>query len=146
MSCGLEVPIFRLPGTAKPLNERPWTPEGASEPAPVGGSPSGTWGEWIAHAPAVTTSGGGGGGRALLISYTFPPTGGSGVQRAAKLVKYLPAVGWQVEVLAAGHQRFPWSDPSLMADLPTDTRVHRVRGLEPKRSSVEIHVRIVADQ
>jgi len=131
MSCGLEVPIFRLPGTAKPLNERPWTPEGASEPAPVGGSPSGTWGEWIAHAPAVTTSGGGGGGRALLISYTFPPTGGSGVQRAAKLVKYLPAVGWQVEVLAAGHQRFPWSDPSLMADLPTDTRVHRVRGLEP---------------
>ncbi len=131
MSCGLEVPIFQLPGTANLPRVRPQPMEGTEGNALDSGPPSGKWGEWIAHAPAVTTSGGGGDGRVLLISYTFPPTGGSGVQRAAKLVKYLPACGWRVEVLTAGHERFPWSDPSLMADLPNDTPVHRVRGLEP---------------
>ncbi|MEP0844386.1 MAG: hypothetical protein HRF43_16935, partial [Phycisphaerae bacterium] len=69
--------------------------------------------------------------RLLLISYQFPPTGGSGVQRPAKLVKYLPSFGWQVEVLAAGHQRFPWHDPSLLEGIPSTGRIHRVAGLEP---------------
>ncbi len=89
------------------------------------------WRRWIRHAPAVTTSGGGGGGRALLFSYTFPPTGGSGVQRPAKLCKYLGEFGWQVEVLAAGHDRFPWHDPTLSTDIPRHCRVHRVVGHEP---------------
>lgn len=90
-----------------------------------------TWRRWIRFAPAVTTSGGGGGGRALLFSYTFPPTGGSGVQRPAKLCKYLGEFGWSVEVLAAGHDRFPWHDPTLTTDIPHDCRVHRVPGHEP---------------
>jgi len=89
------------------------------------------WRRWIEQDPAVATSGGGGGGRALLISYTFPPTGGSGVQRPAKLVKYLPRFGWNVEVLTAAHERFPWKDESLLADIPPECRVHRVPGYEP---------------
>ncbi|HSW45205.1 MAG TPA: glycosyltransferase [Phycisphaerae bacterium] len=89
------------------------------------------WRHWIENAPAVTTSGGSGGGRVLLISYTFPPTGGSGVQRPAKLARYLPEFGWTVEVLAAGHERFPWHDPSLLADVPSCCHVHRVAGWEP---------------
>lgn len=71
------------------------------------------------------------GRRALLISYQFPPTGGSGVQRPAKLAKYLPAFGWSVEVLTAAHDRFPWTDESLLADLPDDLIIHRVAGREP---------------
>jgi len=89
------------------------------------------WRRWLENAPAVTTSGGGGGGRVLLISYIFPPTGGSGAQRPAKLAKYLPQCGWTVEVLCAGHDRFPWHDPTLMANIPPDCRVHRVPGYEP---------------
>ena len=89
------------------------------------------WRRWIELAPAVITAGGGGGGRVLLISYTFPPTGGSGVQRPAKLAKYLPQFGWTVEVLSAGHDRFPWHDPTLLDDVPSTCRIHRVAGLEP---------------
>ena len=33
--------------------------------------------------------------RVLIISYYWPPTGGSGVQRWVKFAKYLPAEGWQ---------------------------------------------------
>jgi glycosyltransferase involved in cell wall biosynthesis len=87
------------------------------------------WWQWLTATPAppapVQT------GRVLLISYLFPPTGGSGVQRPAKLAKYLPACGWSVEVLAAAHDRFPWSDPSLLIDLPPGVLVHRVAGWEP---------------
>jgi len=89
------------------------------------------WRRWLENAPAVTTSGGGGGGRVLLISYIFPPTGGSGAQRPAKLAKYLPQCGWTVEVLCAGHDRFPWHDATLMADVPAGCRVHRIAGYEP---------------
>ncbi len=133
MNCIPTVPIFPLPGMAEPSRARSWPPEGTEDRTPMVDSPVGTWWEWLVHAPDVTPSGNGDhrGGRALLISYTFPPTGGSGVQRAAKLAKYLPTFGWQVEVLAAGHARFPWHDPSLMADLPPEVRVHRVRGAEP---------------
>ncbi len=87
------------------------------------------WSAWLAHRPIIPQSGEG--GRALLISYAFPPAGGSGVQRPAKLAKHLPEFGWTVEVLTAGHDRFPWRDDSVLADVPADCRVHRVAGDEP---------------
>ena len=37
----------------------------------------------------------------MMISYLFPPTAGSGVQRSAKFVKYLPRFGWRPVVVAA---------------------------------------------
>ncbi|MGQ9650476.1 MAG: glycosyltransferase [Phycisphaerae bacterium] len=87
------------------------------------------WTEWVRQRPeaAAKTFW----GRALLISYIFPPAGGSAAQRPAKLAKYLPRCGWDVEVLTAGHNRFPWRDDSLLADVPDECRVHRVSGREP---------------
>lgn len=117
------IPLIQ--GHEPRLSRQPWAPGGGRRPGHR------VWRRWIEHAPAVTTSGGGGGGRVLLLSYTFPPTGGSGVQRPAKLCKYLREYGWSVEVAAAGHDRFPWHDPSLSADIPHDCRVHRVPGHEP---------------
>ena len=70
-------------------------------------------------------------GRVLLVSYLFPPTGGSGVYRPAALARYLPAHGWDVEVLTAAHDRFPWRDDSLMTLVPALCPVHRVAGYEP---------------
>ncbi len=69
--------------------------------------------------------------RVLLISYQFPPVGGSGVQRPAKLAACLPGCGWDVEVLTADHARFAWHDPTLLQDLPDTVRVHRFSGYEP---------------
>ncbi|HOJ52951.1 MAG TPA: glycosyltransferase [Phycisphaerae bacterium] len=87
-----------------------------------------SWRRWLEQAPALPARRG---GRALLISYEFPPTGGSGVQRPAKLVKYLRGCGWSCEVITAGHERFLWRDEELLGDLPTDCRIHRVSGWEP---------------
>ncbi|HPD30800.1 MAG TPA: glycosyltransferase [Phycisphaerae bacterium] len=87
------------------------------------------WTEWVLQRPEITAETRG--GRALLISYIFPPIGGSAAQRPAKLAKYLPRYGWDVEVLTAGHSRFPWRDDSLLADVPDGCRVHRVSGREP---------------
>ena len=88
-----------------------------------------TWRGWLDSPPEVRKPRAG--GRALLVSYLFPPTGGSGVQRPAKLAKYLPTFGWSIEVVTAGHHRFPWFDPSLLEDVPADCRVHGIAGLEP---------------
>lgn len=87
------------------------------------------WSDWVRQRIARATPGVK--RRALLVSYQFPPVGGSGVQRPAKLVKYLRQFGWDVEVLAAAHDRFPWHDPTLLKDLPTDCVVHRAPGYEP---------------
>lgn len=87
------------------------------------------WHRWLLadppHVVAPST------GRVLLISYQFPPTGGSGVQRPAKLAKYLQRLGWAIEVLTASHDRFPWHDLSLLEDIPTECAIHRVSGHEP---------------
>ena len=35
----------------------------------------------------------------LVVSYYWPPSGGSGVQRWLKLTGYLAELGWQIHVL-----------------------------------------------
>ncbi len=114
--------------------ERVDEPERCAEAAPEGSriamrrSRPESWRDWLnADLPESKRSR----RRVLLISYLFPPTGGSGVQRAAKLCKHLSRVGWDVAVLTAGHDRFPWHDGTLLADLPPSCDVYRVAGLEP---------------
>lgn len=51
--------------------------------------------------------------RVLLLSYHYPPMGGSGVQRALFLARYLCALGWDVHVLRAGHRHHPLQDETL---------------------------------
>ena len=67
----------------------------------------------------------------LLVSYQFPPIGGSGVQRALKLARYLPRAGWRAHVISAGHTHYPLLDPSLTCGDGDDIVVHRTCGLEP---------------
>jgi glycosyltransferase involved in cell wall biosynthesis len=68
---------------------------------------------------------------ALIISYAFPPTGGAGVQRVTKLVKYLGRHGVRPSVLTVENPSVPLRDESLLADVPKDVEVVRVRTLEP---------------
>lgn len=69
--------------------------------------------------------------RVLFISYLFPPTGGVGVQRVTKFVKYLPDFGWDCSVLTAANPSAPLRDESLLRDIPAATVIYRARTLEP---------------
>ncbi len=69
--------------------------------------------------------------RVLLVTYPFPPTGGAGVQRVTKFVKYLPRHGWDVSVLTVANPSVPLRDDSLQKDVPPETLVRRARSWEP---------------
>ena len=69
--------------------------------------------------------------RVLLVSYAFPPVGGAGVQRIAKLAKYLPHHGVRPAVLTVANPSAPLRDESLLRDVPAGVEVTRARTLEP---------------
>jgi glycosyltransferase involved in cell wall biosynthesis len=71
--------------------------------------------------------------RVLFITYYFPPSGGSGVQRGLKMVKYLGAEGWEPLVLTVdpAHAAYPDLDPAMATDVPAGTRVERTRAWDP---------------
>ena len=67
----------------------------------------------------------------LIVSYTFPPTGGAGVQRVSKFVKYLRGFGWEPIILTTSNPSVPLQDTSLLKDIPADVRIYKARTLEP---------------
>lgn len=69
--------------------------------------------------------------RVLIISYYWPPSGGSGVQRWLKMSKYLPENGWQPVVYTAENAEYPVEDPSLQNDVAPETEVIRQPIVEP---------------
>ena len=69
--------------------------------------------------------------RLLVITYYWPPTGGSGVQRWVKFCKYLPQYGWQPVVYTPENPERLAYDESLLKDIPGCVEVIRTRILEP---------------
>jgi len=67
----------------------------------------------------------------LIIAYYFPPSGGPGVQRVLKHIKYLPEFGWQPTVLTVENGQFPARDESLLEEIPKTTEVIRTHIFEP---------------
>ena len=59
--------------------------------------------------------------KVLLITYYFPPSGGAGVQRWLKTIKYLPKFGVDTIVLTVDPvvASYPQVDESLCADVPS---------------------------
>jgi glycosyltransferase involved in cell wall biosynthesis len=73
--------------------------------------------------------------RVLVVAYYFPPLGGSGVQRVAKLVKYLPEHGWQPTVLTARPGAYVAFDPALAKEVAAaGVEVVATRTLDPTRA------------
>jgi glycosyltransferase involved in cell wall biosynthesis len=68
---------------------------------------------------------------ALVVSYAFPPTGGAGVARVLKLVKYLPEHGVHPSVLTVANPSVPIVDRSRERDLAPDLEIVRARTFEP---------------
>ncbi|MEJ5302058.1 MAG: glycosyltransferase family 4 protein [Bacteroidales bacterium] len=71
--------------------------------------------------------------RVLMISYYWPPSGGPGVQRPLKFVKYLPAEGFDPVVITVDPEKayYPLLDESLQEDVPSQIKVYRTPTFEP---------------
>jgi len=61
--------------------------------------------------------------RVLIITYYWPPSGGSGVQRWLKFVKYLPEFDWQPVVYTPSNPDFALKDESLLKDIPEEAEI-----------------------
>lgn len=71
--------------------------------------------------------------RLLVLTYYWPPSGGAGVQRCLKWVKYLPELGVEPTVITVDSDQatYPVRDESLLREVPAGVRVIRTSTLEP---------------
>jgi glycosyltransferase involved in cell wall biosynthesis len=67
----------------------------------------------------------------LIVTYYWPPSGGSGVQRWLKFVKYLPSFGWTPFVAVPEKASYTLLDESLEKDVPPEAEVLRIPIWEP---------------
>ncbi len=58
--------------------------------------------------------------KVLIVTYYWPPSGGSGVQRWLKFVKYLPQFGWTPHVYTPENPSFEIRDDTLLRDIPKE--------------------------
>ena len=65
--------------------------------------------------------------RGLIVSYYFPPTGGGGVQRWLKFVKYLSSFGWDLTIIANDHHPPSPRDESLLKELSQEVEIVRIQ-------------------
>lgn len=61
--------------------------------------------------------------KVLVITYYWPPSGGSGVQRWVKFVKYLKQQGWDPVIYTPSNPERPAIDESLLSEIPQDTEI-----------------------
>ncbi|WP_240047303.1 glycosyltransferase family 4 protein [Hymenobacter nivis] len=83
--------------------------------------------------------------RLLVLTYYWPPSGGAGVQRCLKWVKYLADFGVEATVVTvdAAQATYPVLDESLAADVPANVRVIRTTTSEPFESYKKLTGRAV---
>ena len=69
--------------------------------------------------------------RVLVITYYWPPSGGSGVQRWVKFSKYLPENGWQPVIYTPENPDLTTRDKTLGEEIPECAEVIRRPIFEP---------------
>jgi glycosyltransferase involved in cell wall biosynthesis len=71
--------------------------------------------------------------KVLIITYYWPPAGGSGVQRWLKFVKYLPEFGVTPVVFTVENPEYAVDDKSLQNEVADDVEVLRGKIWEPNQ-------------
>ncbi|MBC7266078.1 MAG: hypothetical protein H5T75_03770 [Coriobacteriia bacterium] len=79
----------------------------------------------------------------LIIAYEFPPSAGGGVQRVAKLARYLPESGWQPYVLTATPIWGRPTDESLLDQL-IGVQVRRLPNRNPSAALARLFAPVKA--
>lgn len=69
--------------------------------------------------------------KVLILTYYWPPSGGAGVQRWLKFVKYMRHYGWEPVVYTVENGELPVVDDSLQKDVPDGVTVLKTPIWEP---------------
>lgn len=69
--------------------------------------------------------------RVLIITYYWPPSGGSGVQRWLKFAKYLPEAGWEPVIFTPENPDFDLVDETLLKEVSPQLEVIKFPIWEP---------------
>lgn len=69
--------------------------------------------------------------KVLIITYYWPPSAGSGVQRWVKFAKYLPDFGWEPIIFTPENPDFQVRDETLTKDISTNLEVIKFPIWEP---------------
>lgn len=71
--------------------------------------------------------------KVLIITYYWPPSGGAGVQRVLKFVKYLPEFGILPYVVTVDESKasYPFIDSTFNKDIPSEAKIFRTGTFEP---------------
>ncbi|WP_035076853.1 glycosyltransferase family 4 protein [Anditalea andensis] len=69
--------------------------------------------------------------KVLIVTYYWPPSAGSGVQRWLKFAKYLNLYGWEPVIFTPENPDFELQDPGLLKELPADLEVLKFPIWEP---------------
>ena len=69
--------------------------------------------------------------KVLIITYYWPPAGGSGVQRWLKFVKYLQDFGIEPIVYTVDEANYPKNDTSLEKQVPKNITILKQPIWEP---------------
>ena len=69
--------------------------------------------------------------KVLIITYYWPPSGGAGVQRWLKFVKYLREFGWEPVVYTPQNPETPVPDLSLENEIPVGIQIIKQPIWEP---------------
>lgn len=74
--------------------------------------------------------------KVLIITYYWPPSGGAGVQRWLKFVKYLREFGYEPIVYTIDNPRYALTDEELEKEVPEGIKVYRRAILEPNSTGL----------
>lgn len=71
--------------------------------------------------------------KVLILTYYWPPSGGAGVQRTLKFVRYLPEFGIEPYVLTVDENKasYPVRDESLLKEIPQGLHLEKTSSFEP---------------
>ncbi len=69
--------------------------------------------------------------KVLIITYYWPPSGGIGVHRCLKFVKYLREFGWEPVVYAPLEAQYPYFDETNFSHIPENITILKHKIFEP---------------
>ncbi|MCK9424593.1 MAG: glycosyltransferase family 4 protein [Ignavibacteriaceae bacterium] len=69
--------------------------------------------------------------KVLFLTYYWPPSGKASLHFPLHLIKHLNELGWQSTVATVAEETFTQKDDSLLAEIPLDIKVHKIKSFEP---------------